>query len=239
MMAALETLLALDSSGAACSTALWRRGTVVARRYRAMARGHAEALMPMLVETVAGAGERFAALSAVAVTVGPGAFTGIRIGLAAARGIGLAAGIPVVGVTTFAAVAEAVSDPERAGRRLLVLLDSKRGDVFAQEFAADRAVVGTPAVLPPAAVLQRVASGPFTLAGDGVAVVRRDIDAANLDVRYSAADGPADALWVAVLAARSFTEKTDLPPTPLYLRVPDVRLPSVAAPISDTAAPDR
>src|SRR5215475_8271992 len=143
-MAASETILALDSSGAACSTALWRRGTVVARRYRAMERGHAEALMPMLVETMAEAGEALRALTAVAVTVGPGAFTGIRIGLAAARGIGLAAGIPVVGVTTFAAVAAAVSETERAGRRLLVVLDSKRGDVFVQEFAAEARAVGSP-----------------------------------------------------------------------------------------------
>jgi len=238
-MAVIETLLALDSSGAACSAALWRRGTVVACRYRAMARGHAEALMPMLIETMTEAGEQLAALDAVAVTVGPGAFTGIRIGLAAARGIGLAANIPVVGVTTFAAVAEAVSDAERMGRRLLVVLDSKRGDVFAQEFTSDRAAVGTPAVLPLAGVLQRVASGRFTLAGDGIAVVRRDVDAADLDVRYSAADGPADARWVAPLAARSLAEKIALPPTPLYLRAPEVRLPPGAASAPDTSAPDR
>src|SRR5438552_13886170 len=109
-MAAIEAILALDSSGAACSTALWRRGAVVARSRREMARGHAEALIPMLVETMSGAGESLKALDAVAVTVGPGAFTGIRIGLAAARGIGLAANIPVVGITTFAAIAEAVGE---------------------------------------------------------------------------------------------------------------------------------
>src|SRR5215470_1069032 len=101
-MVAPEIILAFDCSGAACSAALWRRGALAAHRYRTMTRGHAEALMPMLAETVAQAGETFHALTAVAVTVGPGAFTGIRIGLAAARGIGLAATIPVVGVTTFA-----------------------------------------------------------------------------------------------------------------------------------------
>src|SRR5262245_1095256 len=133
-MAAFERILALDSSGGACSVALWRRDAVVARRYRAMTRGHAEALMPMIVETMAAAAEAFPALTAVAVTVGPGAFTGIRIGLAAARGIGLAADIVVTGVTTFAAVAEAVPEAERAGQKLLVLLDSKRGDLFVQQF---------------------------------------------------------------------------------------------------------
>jgi tRNA threonylcarbamoyladenosine biosynthesis protein TsaB len=235
---ASETILALDSSGAACSAALWRRETVVARRYRAMARGHAEALMPMLVETMAEAGETFHALTAVAVTVGPGAFTGIRIGLAAARGIGLAADVPVIGVTTFAAVAEAVSEAERADRALLVLVDSKRGDVFAQEFAAERAAVGAPAILSPDAVLQRLSTRSFLLAGDGVAVVRPALDATDLAVRYSVAAGPADAFHVAQLAARSVAERRGLPPTPLYLRAPEVR--SSAAPAaSDRAAPNR
>lgn len=236
-MTAFEKILALDSSGTACSAALWRRGTVVAHRYQAMTRGHAEALMPMLVETVAEAGESLRTLSAVAVTVGPGAFTGIRIGLAAARGIGLAANIPVVGVTTFAAVAEAISEVERADRTLLVLLDSKRGDAFVQEFASGRVAVGPPAVLSPEAILHRLASGSVLLAGDGVAVVRPHLDAANLDVGYSAVDGPADARWVAELAARSVVERTGLPPTALYLRAPEVRPAPAAA--SGTPASNR
>src|SRR5919108_3263764 len=127
-------ILAMDASGDACSAALWREGAVIAQRYRQMVRGHAEALMPMVLETMAEAGETLRRLNAVAVSVGPGAFTGLRIGLAAARGVGLAAAIPVVGVTTFAAVAEAVPESERDGRTLIVLLDTKRGDVFVQRF---------------------------------------------------------------------------------------------------------
>ena len=238
-MAAFETILALDSSGAACSTALWRRGAIVARRYREMARGHAEVLMPMLVETVAEAGESFGALNAVAVPIGPGAFTGIRIGLAAARGIALAADIPVVGVTTFAAVAEAVPETERANRRLVVLLDSKRGDVFVQEFASDRTAVGSPTILSPDAVLHRVASGSFILAGDGIFVIRSQLDAAGPDVEYSAVNGRADACWVAQLAARSIAERTGLPATPLYLRAPELRSPSATAIASNTATSNR
>ena len=238
-MAEFEKILAMDSSGAACSAALWRRGAVVSRRCQAMTRGHAEALMPMLVETMAEAGETFRALTAVAVTVGPGAFTGIRIGLAAARGIGLAANIPVLGVTTFAAIAEAVSEAERADRKLLVLLDSKRGDVFVQEFAAERVAVGLPAVLAPDAIRHRLASGSFILAGDGIAVVRSHLSAANLDVGYSAVEGPAEARWVAQLAARSATGPTGLSPTPLYLRAPEVRSPSAATAESHASAPDR
>ncbi len=196
--------------------------------------------MPMIVETVAAAGETLHALSAVAVTVGPGAFTGIRIGLAAARGIGLAANIPVVGVTTFAAVAEAVPEAERAGRKLLVLLDSKRGDVFVQQFSSERAAVGSPLILAPDALLPRLTSDSFILAGDGIAVVRPHLDAANLDVAYAAADGPADAFWVVQLAARSVADRTGLPPTPLYLRAPEVRSsPAASADASNAAASNR
>ena len=238
-MAAFEKILAMDSSGAACSAALWRRGAVVARRCQAMTRGHAEALMPMLVETMAEAGETFRALAAVAVTIGPGAFTGIRIGLAAARGIGLAANIPVLGVTTFAAIAEAVSEAERADRKLVVLLDSKRGDVFVQEFAAERAAVGLPAVLAPDAFPHRLASGSFILAGDGIAVVRSHISAANLDIGYSVVEGPAEACWVAQLAARSAIGTTTRSPAPLYLRAPEVRSPFAATTESRAGVPDR
>jgi tRNA threonylcarbamoyladenosine biosynthesis protein TsaB len=231
-MTAFETILALDSSGGACSAALWRRDAVVARRHREMMRGHAGALMPMIVETMAEAGETLRALTAVAVTVGPGAFTGIRIGLAAARGIGLAANIPVVGVTTFAAVAAAVPHVERADRKLLVLLDSKRGDVFIQEFTSGRVAVGSPAILSPDAMSHRLASGSYVLAGDGIAVVRPCLDAANLDVDYSTVEGPADAFWVALLAGRSVAERTGLPPTPLYLRAPEVRSSPAPQPTS-------
>ena len=196
--------------------------------------------MPMIVETVAAAGEALHALSAIAVTVGPGAFTGIRIGLAAARGIGLAANIPVVGVTTFAAVAEAVSEADGAGRKLLVLLDSKRGDVFVQQFSSARAAVGSPMILAPDALRRRLTSDSFILAGDGIAVVRPHLDAANLDVAYAAADGPADAFWVAQLAARSVADRTGLPPTPFYLRAPEVRSsPTASADASNTAASNR
>jgi tRNA threonylcarbamoyladenosine biosynthesis protein TsaB len=100
-------LLAFDSAQAACSAAVRRDSTLAARRFARMERGHAEALMPMIVAVLADAGIGFPALDAVAVTVGPGSYTGIRVGLAAAKGIALARGIPLIGVTTLEAVARA------------------------------------------------------------------------------------------------------------------------------------
>ena len=106
----MVSVLGIDTSAAACSAALWRDGAVIAREHAAMARGHAESLMPMVERVMRGAA--YESLDAVAVTAGPGAFTGLRIGLAAARGIALAAGIPAIGVSAFGRLDDiAVFDP--------------------------------------------------------------------------------------------------------------------------------
>ncbi len=118
-------ILGLDAAGAACSAALIEEGRVLARECAAMEHGHAEALVPMLLRVMAG--RPFADLDGIGVTRGPGGFTGIRVALATARGLGLAAARPVLGVTSFAAVARSLSPPP--GLRLLVLIESKRRDL--------------------------------------------------------------------------------------------------------------
>ncbi|HEY8013837.1 MAG TPA: tRNA (adenosine(37)-N6)-threonylcarbamoyltransferase complex dimerization subunit type 1 TsaB, partial [Dongiaceae bacterium] len=137
-------ILALDAAGAACSAALWRDGRVAAYRRRPMQRGHAEALMPLLLEVLAEAGMDFAGLGQIAVGVGPGSFTGIRIALAAARGVGLAAKLPVLGVDSFSAVAAALPEPPRPGESLLVVIDSKREALFGQYYDDSRMALGEP-----------------------------------------------------------------------------------------------
>ncbi|MBT6117911.1 MAG: tRNA (adenosine(37)-N6)-threonylcarbamoyltransferase complex dimerization subunit type 1 TsaB, partial [Rhodospirillaceae bacterium] len=132
--------MGLDSATAACSAALWRDGRILARRFRDMDRGQAEALVPMARDVVAEAGLEFTALDRVGVTVGPGAFTGLRIGLAAARGIALASGAELIGVTSLAAVAAAAFSEEEGGGAagpLLVALETKRADLYVQLFADD------------------------------------------------------------------------------------------------------
>src|SRR5579872_2715832 len=100
-------LLAIDTALEACSAAVLDtgRGAIVSRETQAMQRGHAEALMPMIARVMRSADLAFSALDRIAVTTGPGSFTGLRVGIAAARGLALAAGKPAVGLSTLAAYA--------------------------------------------------------------------------------------------------------------------------------------
>ena len=218
-------VLGLDSATSACSAALWRDGAVVARRLELMARGHAEALMPMAEAVMEAAGAGFAALDAVGVTVGPGAFTGVRIGLAAARGLALAAGVPALGVTTFEVLAAAVPEAERVGRTLLVAIDSKRTDVYVQLFDAALEPISEPAALAPAALAARLPDGPLLTVGDGVALLAPVL--ADRAVAASSAPRHPDAGWVAILAADCLAgSRPAAPPAPLYLRPPDAIRPA-------------
>jgi len=222
------TVLALDTSGAACSVALRDcDGRLLARRFQPLARGHAELLMPMLREAMEAAGVDFAALDLIAVTTGPGSFTGIRVGLAAARGLALASGLPILGVTAFEALAQAVSPVERAGLGLLVAIDSRRGDLFVQSFAADLRPLGAPQAVVPEALAAAVPAGKLLLAGDGAARAGALLAAAGHTAVLATETGPPDAATVAIVAlARWRPGETPVPPSPLYLRAPDVTMPA-------------
>ncbi len=182
-----------------------------------MARGHAEALMPLVLEAMAAAGLGFADLGMVAVGVGPGSFTGIRIALAAARGIALAASLPVVGIDSFSAVAATISPPAMAGRSLLVVIDSKRRELFGQYFDSHRKALGEPLVVEAAALLERRPAGPLLVAGDGAARLP-----AAAEVIRAEGTGRPDARAIALLADEG---RVILGARPLYLRPPDVTLP--------------
>ena len=94
-------ILSLDTAGQACAVCVWRDGVVLAAREERMARGQDARLVPLLLEVMAAAGVAFPQLDRIAVTRGPGSFTGLRIGLATARGLGLAADKPVIGIDRF------------------------------------------------------------------------------------------------------------------------------------------
>ncbi len=213
-------ILALDTALAACSAAVWRDGEILARRMETMARGQSEALMPMVIAAVAEAGVAFSELDRLAVTVGPGSFTGLRIGLAAARGMALALGLPVVGVTTLEAVAYGVEAEARAGRSLLVALDAGRADLYLQIFGADLSENTPVSAALPGAVPAMLPEGPLVVAGNGAARLR-DVLGRRADIRFAEGLGLPDAAQVAAIAATRGPARAPgdglEAPAPLYL----------------------
>lgn len=215
-------ILAFDCSGPACSVALWRDGAVLAREQELMERGQAEALMPMIDRVMKTLGQGFAALDRIAVTVGPGSFTGVRAGLAAARGLALASGIPLVGILTTTVLAAAVPvDERRTATRVLVAIDTKRGDFYAQQFETDGAPCDPPAALSAAALPAWLATSRVVIAGDAATVAALAIGGSAM---VSSAGGLVDTGILASLAARATPQPEG--PTPVYVHPPAVSQPS-------------
>jgi tRNA threonylcarbamoyladenosine biosynthesis protein TsaB len=221
-----SALLALDTTGRSCSVAVWRDGAVAASRFEAMERGQSERLVPMVEETMKEAAISYDALDAVAVTLGPGAFTGVRIGLAAGQGFALAWGLPLIGVSSFEAVAHGVSESARCGRRLYVVLDSKRDDFFLQSFDAELSPASPPKAVAAESLAAEVLPGPALLAGDA-AKRARALMPGDGDISVLPGDGAIQASTVAgLVAARPLPSGPTTRPAPLYLRAPDVTLPA-------------
>jgi tRNA threonylcarbamoyladenosine biosynthesis protein TsaB len=229
-------LLAIDTAGSACSVAVGRGGIVLAAERQTLRHGHAEALLPMIDRVIAAAGLEPAALDIIAAAVGPGGFTGIRVGLGAARGIVLALPARAIGVTSFAAVAATLAgDPHRPDV-LLVALDSRREDFYVQLY--DRRTV-TPlaapqAVLPDALagyVAAAIGTAPLLIAGDmAEAAVKALGQRAGIEI---AAGSAPDATGVLTAAWRQVeSDPAGNPLRPLYLRPPDVSLPKRSAPLA-------
>ncbi|MBB3262964.1 tRNA threonylcarbamoyladenosine biosynthesis protein TsaB [Azospirillum sp. OGB3] len=224
-------VLGLDTATSGCSAALWDDGAVTVRRREPMARGQAEALVPLAQAVMMEAGCAFDALDRIAVTVGPGAFTGLRIALAAARGFALAAGLPVVGITSFDAIAHGLPEAERDGHAVLVAVDSRRSEPFLQLFRPDLTPFGEPAMLEPVAVpgwldgLLAGGAGPLLVAGDGAAALRPLLEGRS-ETAFAEGAGTPDAAVVAALGAM---RDVGLPAQPFYLRPPDVSLPRKTA----------
>lgn len=217
----LSHVLAFDCSGASCSAAVLIDGDVRAERFAAMERGQAEALLPMIQAVMAEAGIDWAGLDAIATTVGPGSFTGVRLGLAAARGLALAADRPLLALTAFEAVAAGLTP---ADRPVAIAIDSRRGPVFAQRFDPQRRPIGEPAQLEPGDVAAWLGAGAWHIAGDGVANLAGQSFAA--DVRLESLPRrirAGDLARAAVLRGRAGLDPR--PAQPLYLRAPDVSLP--------------
>ena len=205
-------ILALDTAGVDCSVAILdgRTGGVLASRTERLGKGHAERLMPMLNEVLAEAGIALTAVGRIAVTVGPGSFTGIRTGVAAARGLSLALKVPSVGISTLSMLA-AEWQAEHPGLPVIAAIDARRGEIYAQAFAADGEALGEPAALD-------VEGARALAARHGAAVTG---SAAPLLDGLPA--GEPDHFPPALAARLALAIENADKPKPLYLRAPDAK----------------
>ncbi|MGE5203139.1 MAG: tRNA (adenosine(37)-N6)-threonylcarbamoyltransferase complex dimerization subunit type 1 TsaB [Acidobacteriota bacterium] len=220
-------VLAFDSSGNGCSAAVVDEGGVLAHEFEAMALGQAERLVPMIARTMEAARLGFGELDCIAVTVGPGAFTGVRIGIAAAEGLALATGRPVLGLTSFETVAAAVPEALLAGRRLVVALESRREELYLQAFDAARMPLDGGALVPEAQWRRWIPASPLTLAGDGSE--RLEAALGGTSIERAPGSGIPDAADLGRLARARWLAGARTPRLePLYLRAPDTTLPAAA-----------
>src|SRR6202012_2791976 len=123
-------ILAFDCAGAGCAAALLADGEILAARSVVAERGHAQLLIPLLSDLLEEAGLAFGDIDRFAATTGPGSFTGIRVALAAAHGLSLGTGKPIIGIPVFEALAAAAAETGIAAPRLLVAIDSRRAELF-------------------------------------------------------------------------------------------------------------
>jgi tRNA threonylcarbamoyladenosine biosynthesis protein TsaB len=219
-------LLAIDTALAACSVAVFdsEANRLLANQSIPMTRGHAEALMPLVERVMADAGIAYSEIDRVAVTTGPGSFTGLRVGVAAARGIALAAEKPAVGVTTLSAFAA----PHQADGRFPVIsaIDARHDHVYFQVFAPGGRALGEPRLAPLREATEAAAAAPARLVGSAaetIAAALTDDDAVPVSVEPRVAP---DIAWVARLGA--LAGEAASPPVPQYLRAPDAQ-PQYAA----------
>lgn len=215
-------VLAIDTALEACSAAVLdtERAGTVAHESEPMQRGHAEALMPMLARVLAFARLSFQELDRIAVTTGPGSFTGLRVGISAARGIALAAGKPAVGLSTLAAFAAPFIATDDT-LPVVAAVDARHDHVYLQVFGPGGRTLVTPRLVPIAEARRVAITGGARLVGTA---------ANSLAANWPPSERPPSAVsqrqapdidWVARLGAAAVD--TGQPPKPLYLRAPDAQ----------------
>ena len=211
-------ILAVDTALPACSAAIFDSGEdrIIARKFEPMATGHAERLAPMVREIMASASQDFASLDRIAATVGPGTFTGLRIGLSFARGLGLALGKSAVGVSTLQALAAAIGEnPELLP--IAAALDARRGNIYFQLFTSDLRPMEEPQLCSPREAADALPAGRCIAVGSGAPLLAAMAEPHRFLLESSLTT---DAAIVARLAS---CDANLLPPNPLYLRSPDAK----------------
>jgi tRNA threonylcarbamoyl adenosine modification protein YeaZ len=215
-------VLAIDCALDACSAAVFdsEPGTILASETRIMARGHAEALMPLIARVMDRCEMEFGELDRIAVTVGPGSFTGLRVGISAARGIALTAGKPAVGLSTFAGLA-APHIAETESTPVAAVIDARHGHVYLQVFGPGGRTLVAPRIASLREAIRAVRPGRARIVGSAAALIAQAWREGHAPPALVEPRGAPDIAWIARLGVAASDREG--PPVPLYLRAPDAR----------------
>jgi tRNA threonylcarbamoyladenosine biosynthesis protein TsaB len=217
-------ILAIDTALDACAAGVLDTdaGRLIAQESEGMKRGHAEALMPLIARVIKASGIGFAGLDRIAVTTGPGSFTGLRVGLSAARGIALAADRPVVGVTTLTAYAAPIVS-RNVEQPVISAIDARHDHVYFQVVGGDGSSLIRPRVAPIEEALGAAQFGAPYLVGNAATILAERWPA-DAPPPFKVDPQPApDIAWVAWLGAAVSPDTA--PARPFYLRAPDAKPP--------------
>jgi tRNA threonylcarbamoyladenosine biosynthesis protein TsaB len=215
-------VLAIDTALAACSAAVLDTayGGIVASESLPMTRGHAEALMPLVQRLMDAAELSFSDIDRIAVTTGPGSFTGLRVGIAAARGLALAAGKPVVGLSTLSAYAA----PHMAADDLIPVvaaIDARHAHVYLQVFSPGGRTYSAARLAPLHEAVRAAAETSACIVGSAAQAVADGLSVADAPPAAVDARPAPDIAWVARMGA--VMPESQSPPKPQYLRAPDAQ----------------
>jgi tRNA threonylcarbamoyladenosine biosynthesis protein TsaB len=215
-------VLAIDTALGACSAVVLdtASGGIVASESLGMVRGHAEALIPLVGRVMAASGMAFTDLDRIVVTTGPGSFTGLRVGISAARGFGLATGLPVVGVSTLSAYAAPYLGIDNENP-VIAAIDARHAHVYLQVFGPDGRTLVTPRLAPLGEAVHAASEAPAHLVGSAALAVADGLTrTAAAPVTVDARDAP-EIDWVARIGV--VAPDANAPPKPQYLRAPDAQ----------------
>jgi tRNA threonylcarbamoyladenosine biosynthesis protein TsaB len=215
-------VLAIDTALAACAAAVFdtEQGGIIAGESRPMIRGHAEALMPLLARLMDEADMAFRDLDRIVVTTGPGSFTGLRVGIAAARGIALAADKPAVGVSTLTAYAA----PHLAADDtvpVIAAIDARHEHVYLQVFGPGGRTIIAPRLAALSEAVRAASEAPARIVGSAADAIAAALSDAALSRVSVDGRGAPDIAWVARMGA--VVPPGHGPPKPQYLRAPDAQ----------------
>lgn len=215
-------ILAIDTALGATAACVFEAGAEAPEQAESivMQRGHAEALLPLVQRVLAGVEGGIAAIGRVAVTVGPGSFTGIRVGVAAARAIALARSVPVVGVSTLSALAAPLIADRRPGL-VAVAIDARNANIYVQAYGAGGRTLLSPRFAGAREAMRAMGAGPFRVAGSGAPALAAEARAMGLTAEVV---GPIEAPDIGFVARLGLiADPATAPARPLYLKAPDAK----------------